>query len=265
MCLLRSAARAPQPRLVSVSQLNPFREREPIATPRALELLREGELESIGRMPYSSNATFLLNVRHDGLQAQAIYKPHRGERPLWDFPTGLYQREVAAFLIADDLGWDVVPPTVLRHDAPLDTGSLQLFMPCEFEEHYFTIHEAGDAYDDTFRRICVLDIVINNTDRKSGHCLLGTDGRIWAIDHGIALHHEFKLRTVLWDFAGEPLPDDICEDLWRFLDRGLSDEIASLLDPFERDAVLARTTALATSGHFPHDDTGGRRYPWPLV
>ena len=175
-----------------MSHDSPFRDREPIATARALELLREGTLETLGRMPYSSNATFLMDVEHDGLRAQAIYKPHRGERPLWDFPSGLYQREVAAFLIADDLGWDVVPPTVVRDDAPLDTGSLQLFMPSTFEEHYFTIHEHGDEHDDDFRRICALDIVINNTDRKSGHCLLGKDGRIWAIDHGIAFHQRVQ-------------------------------------------------------------------------
>jgi uncharacterized repeat protein (TIGR03843 family) len=248
-----------------VSELSPFRDREPIPTDRALILLEKGSLETVGRMPYSSNATFLMDIEHDGLQAQAIYKPHRGERPLWDFPSGLYQREVAAFLVADDLGWDVVPPTIVRHDAPHDTGSLQLFMPSAFEEHYFTIHEASEAYDDAFRKICALDFVINNTDRKSGHCLLGADENIWAIDHGVAFHHEFKLRTVLWDFAGEPLPDDVQESLWRFLERGLSPGVADLLDPFERDAVLTRTTALATDGRFPEDDTGGRRYPWPLV
>lgn len=251
--------------MVSVPELSPFRARAPIATERALELLREGTLETLGRMPYSSNATFLMDVEHNGLRAQAIYKPHRGERPLWDFPSGLYQREVAAFLVADDLGWDIVPPTVIREDAPLDVGSLQLFMPGEFEEHYFTLHESSDSHDDTFRRICALDIVINNTDRKSGHCLLGSEGRVWAIDHGIAFHHEFKLRTVLWDFEGEPLPDDIQDALWRFLDRGLPAAVIELLDPFERDAVLTRATALATGGRFPHDDTGGRRYPWPLV
>lgn len=248
-----------------MSHDSPFFDREPIATPRALELLREGTLETLGRMPYSSNATFLMDVEHEGLRAQAIYKPHRGERPLWDFPSGLYQREVAAFLIADDLGWDVVPPTVVRHDAPLDVGSLQLFMPSTFEEHYFTIHERTDAHDDEFRRICALDIVINNTDRKSGHCLLGKDGRIWAIDHGIAFHQQFKLRTVLWDFEDEPLPDDIQTALWRFLERGIPDTVCELLDPFERDALLGRTKALATAGRFPSDDSGGHRYPWPLV
>ena len=243
----------------------PFLDRPPIEKARALALLREGEIDVVGRMPYSSNATFLVDLCHDGLRAQAIYKPHRGERPLWDFPGGLYQREVAAFLVADDLGWDIVPPTVARHDAPLNIGSLQLFMPHEFDEHYFTLHEAGAAHDTAFRQICALDLVINNTDRKSGHCLLGTDGRIWAIDHGLAFHQQFKLRTVMWDFAGESLPDDLRADLWAFIGRGIPDAVGELLDPFERDALITRTTALATNGRFPTDDSGGHRWPWPLV
>ena len=244
---------------------SPFFDREPIATHRALELLNEGDLELVGRMPYSSNATFLVNLCHQGLRAQAIYKPLRGERPLWDFPDGLYRREVAAFLVADDLGWDVVPPTVVRDDAPLDTGALQLFVPHQHEEHYFTLHEAGDRHDDSFRRICALDLVINNTDRKSGHCLLGTDRRIWAIDHGLAFHHQFKLRTVIWDFAGEPLPEPLQDDLWALLDRGIPAPAAALLDPLEQDAMLTRTKALATNRAFPHGDGDRHRWPWPLV
>ncbi len=244
---------------------SPFFDREPIATERALTLLAEGHLELVGRMPYSSNATFLVNLCHEGLRAQAIYKPLQGERPLWDFPDGLYRREVAAFLVADDLGWDVVPPTVVRDDAPLETGALQLFVPHEYEEHYFTLHEAGDHYDESFRQICALDLVINNTDRKSGHCLMGTDQRIWAIDHGLAFHHQFKLRTVIWDFAGEPLPEQLQDDLWAFLDRGIPEPIAALLDPLEQDAMLARTKALAANRAFPHGDSNRHRWPWPLV
>jgi len=244
---------------------SPFLDRPPIATDRALELLRDGELDVVGRMPYSSNATFLCNVRHDGLDAQAIYKPSRGERPLWDFPSGLYKREVAAFETSEALRWDFVPPTVARDDAPAGVGSLQLFVPAHFEEHYFTIREAGDAHDDTFRRVAAFDIVINNTDRKSGHCLLGTDDRIWLIDHGVAFHQEFKLRTVIWDFGGESLSDDVCASLTRLLDDGLPAPVAVLLDPFERDAVLARTRALLAQGHYPHDDGSRHGWPWPLV
>ncbi len=244
---------------------SPFLDRPPIPTERAIELLRHGDLEIRGRMPYSSNATFLLDVEHDGLAAQAIYKPARGERPLWDFPAGLFKREVVAFLVAEDLQWGFVPPTIVRNDAPHDTGSLQLFVPSRHEEHYFTIRETTREYDDVFRRVCAFDIVINNTDRKSGHCLLGTDDRIWLIDHGVALHSEFKLRTVIWDFAGEPIPDGVRADLEAFVDRGLDPATAVLLDPDERDGVMTRASALLSSAVFPTDDSGGHRWPWPLV
>ena len=243
---------------------SPFLDRDPIPTDRALTLLAEGDVEFVGRMPYSSNATFLLEICHEGLEAQAIYKPLAGERPLWDFPDGLYQREVAAFVASEALGWSVVPPTIVRDDLAHGVGSLQLFMPCVFEEHYYTLREETDEYDDEFRRICAFDIVINNTDRKAGHCILGTEGKIWAIDHGVAFHQEFKLRTVIWDFADESVPDGLCDDLWRFVD-DQPPEFDELLSPFERDAVVRRTTALGTARRFPHDDTGGRRYPWPLV
>ena len=243
---------------------SPFLEREPIPTDRALTLLSDGDVDLVGRMPYSSNATFLVEICHAGLEAQGIYKPLAGERRLWDFPDGLYQREVAAFVASEALGWGLVPPTVVRDDLTHGVGSLQLFMPCVFEEHYYTLREETDEYDDEFRRICAFDIVINNTDRKAGHCILGTDGRIWAIDHGVAFHQEFKLRTVIWDFAGEPVPDELCDDLWRFIDDQPAD-FHELLSPFERDAVVRRSTALGTARTFPHDDTGGRRYPWPLV
>jgi len=244
---------------------SPIIDRDPIATDRALELLRDGEALVIGRMPYSSNATFLANLEHDGLAAQAVYKPLRGERPLGDFPDGLYRREVAAFEVSEALGWHLVPPTIARDDLLHGRGSLQLFMPAQFEHHYFSLREADHAHADSFRRICAFDIVINNTDRKSGHCLLGTDGRIWAIDHGVSFHHQFKLRTVIWDFAGEPIDDDICEDLARIADDGLPESLDELLTPFERAGVLARAKALTDMGCFPADDTGGRRWPWPLV
>ncbi len=248
-----------------MSDGSPFLDRPPIATAHGLALLAEGEADLIGRMPYSSNATFLVDIRHDGIDAQAIYKPLAGERPLWDFPDGLYQREVAAFVVSEALGWGLVPPTVTRDDLLHGVGSLQLFMPCNHEEHYFSMHEAGDEYDDVFRRICAFDVVINNTDRKSGHCLLGDEGRIWAIDHGVAFHHEFKLRTVIWDFAGEPVADGLCDDLFALLDQPLPAELDELLSPFEREALRTRAMALGTARRFPEDDTGGRRWPWPLV
>ena len=242
---------------------SPIMDRPPIATDRALSLLAEGEVELRGRMPYSSNVTFLVDVAHDGLHAQAIYKPVRGERPLWDFPSGLAHRETGAFLVDGALGWNLVPPTVVRDDLPFDEGSLQLFMPANFEEHYFTL-VSEERFRPELERVCALDIVINNTDRKSGHCLLGTDGTVWAIDNGLSFHSQFKLRTVIWDFAGEELPDAVRADLGRLLERGLPEPLAAALTPLERAATLARTKALAESNRFP-SDSSGHRWPWPLV
>ena len=244
-------------------QQSPIRDRPPIATDQALTLLREGDVELRGRMPYSSNVTFLVDVAHDGLDAQAIYKPVRGERPLWDFPSGLAHREEGAFLVDRALGWDVVPPTVTRHDLPFDEGSLQLFMPANFEEHYFTL-VSEDRFGPELQRICALDIVINNTDRKSGHCLLGTDNTIWAIDNGLSFHCQFKLRTVIWDFADERLPDAVRTDLEDLLATGLPEPLAATLTPQEQEATLARTRNLLAAGRFPSDGQG-HRWPWPLV
>ncbi len=244
-------------------QQSPVRDRPPIATERALTLLTEGDVELRGRMPYSSNATFLVDVAHDGLDAQAIYKPVRGERPLWDFPSGLAHREEGAFLVDSALGWNVVPPTVVRDDLPFDEGSLQLFMPSNFEEHYFTLVPEG-RFRQELKRICALDIVMNNTDRKSGHCLLGTDGTIWAIDNGLSFHSQFKLRTVIWDFAGEELPDGLRWDLRQLMEAGLPEPLAAALTPQEADATLERTQNLLAAGQFPSDGHG-HRWPWPLV
>ena len=242
---------------------SPILDRPPIETGRALDLLAEGDVELRGRMPYSSNMTFLVDVAHDGLDAQAIYKPVRGERPLWDFPAGLAHREAGAFWIDQALGWNLVPPTVVRDDLPFDEGSLQLFMPADFEEHYFTL-VSEVSWRPELERICALDIVINNTDRKSGHCLLGTDGTIWAIDNGLSFHSQFKLRTVIWDFASEQLPEGVRRDLKGLLDAGLPEPLAATLAPAERDATLARTETLLASGRFPSDGHG-HRWPWPLV
>ena len=227
-------------------------------------VLETGDIEVEGRMPWSSNATFLVQATLDDHTERGIYKPHRGERPLWDFPSGLFQREVAAFELATALGWDMVPITVARDDdAPLGEGSLQHFVDADFEQHYFTLFE-DEAFHDQLRRICAFDLIANNTDRKSGHVLVDGDGHLWGIDNGLSFHQEFKLRTVIWEFGGERVPDALLGDVSRFLDDGLPDALARLLDPFERDAVRARARALVDAACFPTDPTG-RRYPWPLV
>jgi uncharacterized repeat protein (TIGR03843 family) len=227
------------------------------------DFLLDGDLEILGRMPWSSNGTFLVESCIGGETARAVYKPHRGERPLWDFPSGLYQREVASYELSAALGWDIVPLTVVREEAPLGVGSVQQFIEANFEEHYLTLVE-DEQYHDAFRTVCVFDVLSNNTDRKSGHLLLGEGGHIWAIDNGLSFHHEFKLRTVIWEFGGEPIPDPLLEDITRLVDDGLPDALAKLLDVFERDAVLTRARAVLAEKTFPIDTTG-RRYPWPLV
>jgi uncharacterized repeat protein (TIGR03843 family) len=227
-----------------------------------LELLRDGEVEVDGRMPWSSNATFLVTVRAGADETKAIYKPGRGERPLWDFPHGLYRREVAAWHLSETLGFGIVPPTVQR-DGPFGEGSLQLFVPSDFEQHYFTLYEGRPDLHDQLRVICAFDLLANNTDRKSGHCLLGLDGRVWAIDNGLCFAPTFKLRTVIWEFGGERLPDDVVERI-RLLCDGVPPEVARHLDDDEIEALVARVHGLLARPVFPRD-ASGHRYPWPLV
>jgi uncharacterized repeat protein (TIGR03843 family) len=229
--------------------------------------LRCGEIEIEGRMPYSSNATFLVHVDHEGARHPAIYKPLRGERPLWDFEPGLHRRETATYRLSETLGIGLVPPTVLR-DGPLGEGSLQWFVVADHAQHYFTIHEQHPDLHDRLRAMAVLDVVANNTDRKSGHVLLvpeadGTPASVWGIDHGLCFAAEFKLRTVIWDFADDPIDAALLESVRRLTDRVPLD-LAALLADDEVDAMQRRAGWLADHGRLPRDDSG-RRYPWPLV
>jgi uncharacterized repeat protein (TIGR03843 family) len=226
-------------------------------------LLENGELVLQGRMPWSSNRTFLVELCLDGRTGHAVYKPGRGERELWDFPPRIYRREIAAFELSEALGWGLVPTTIERDDAPMGTGSLQWFVDADFEQHYFTLIE-DERWHQQLERICLFDIVANNTDRKSGHCLVDRDGRIWAIDNGLSFHAEFKLRTVIWEFGGEPIAKGLLDDIEELVAHGLPPTVAQYLDPFERDAVITRARALVREGRFPVD-TSGRRYPWPLI
>ncbi len=213
-------------------------------------------------MPWSSNATFLVEVTLEGTTALAVYKPERGERPLWDFPSGLFRREIAAYHLSEVLGWGLVPLTLRREDGPYGEGSLQAFVDADFEQHYFTLREDA-THHDRLRRICAFDLVANNADRKGGHCLLA-GGTIYAIDNGLCFHVEPKLRTVIWDFAGEPIPEEVRADLRHLVDRGLATTISELLEPGEGAAILKRAKAVAAADCFPSDQSG-HRYPWPLV
>jgi uncharacterized repeat protein (TIGR03843 family) len=228
-----------------------------------LDLLARGTLAVKGRLPWSSNATFLVEAALDGTKALAVYKPQRGERPLWDFPPGLFRRELAAYHLSEALGWGLVPLTVRREAGPYGEGSLQLFVHADFEQHYFTLREEP-AHRERLQRICAFDVVANNADRKGGHCLLAPDGAIYAIDNALTFHAEPRLRTVIWDFGGEPVPAGLRADLRRFAAGRLPGSLAELLDAAERRALRARARALADHGCFP-ENPGGRSVPWPLV
>lgn len=239
-----------------------------IDTPRALEILTLGELSVAASMPYSSNYTLLCTVDYEDTRVLGIYKPRRGERPLWDFPRGtLYRREVAAYVISHTLGFDLVPPTVIR-DGPYGVGMLQLFIENDEESHLFTMLKEG-GYEDVIRRLCAFDVLVNNADRKSGHALKATDGRLWAIDHGICFHFEPKLRTVLWDFVGEPLPADVLQSfcaLRACLDTNDTNlqTLADLLEKAELRALRRRLNGLIDDGCFPTPGPGPN-VPWPPV
>jgi uncharacterized repeat protein (TIGR03843 family) len=232
------------------------------------EVLVRGDLEIVGRMRYSSNGTFFVRACADGVEVPAVYKPRRGERPLWDFPDGtLYRREVATCVLSDALGWGIVPVTVVRHDGPLGEGALQRFVEHDPEEHYFTL--LAD-HEDRFREFAVLDILANNTDRKGGHCLrdLAND-LVLGIDHGLTFHPVWKLRTVIWDFADEPIPEPLLDDVRRVAhdaEHGaLAEALAALLSPPELAALAVRAAELLRDGHFPAPEPGYHSVPWPLV
>jgi len=232
--------------------------------------LLRGEVSIEGRMPNSSNATMLVHVTHDGATHAAIYKPLRGERPLWDFEPGLHRREVAMYRLSEALGLGVIPPTVLR-DGPLGEGSFQWFVAADHRHHYFTILEEYPDTHEQLRDMAALDVLANNTDRKSGHVLVipaedhedGSDSTIWGIDNGLCFSTEFKLRTVIWDFADEPLPEHVIEGANRLLS-AVPLDVAALLSDDEVEAIQGRAAWMVKERRFPDDPTG-RRWPWPLV
>jgi uncharacterized repeat protein (TIGR03843 family) len=260
----------------------------------ACDRLRTAPFELVGRFADASNATLLVRLTDrdprtlaqladelghepdlDDLDPRdlAVHKPERGEAPLWDFPPGtLHRREVAAYEIACALGWDLVPETVLRADGPFGPGSLQRFVPHDPQVHYFALLEAGDAeVVAQLRAMVVFDVVIDNADRKGGHVLLEIDadrpGRVRLVDHGVSLNVEPKLRTVAWEFAGEPVPHELCQDVARLpeaVDGELGQRLAPLLDPEEIDALVTRARALVERPVLPAP-SGRHPYPWPLL
>jgi uncharacterized repeat protein (TIGR03843 family) len=232
-------------------------------TSDAVTLLAEGTVELQGRMPWSSNGTFLATVTAGATVAMAVYKPGRGERRLWDFPDGLFRREVAAYALSEALGWQLVPETIIRPDAPLGVGSLQRFVDADFEQHYFTLLE-DPVHHEVLKRMATFDVVANNADRKGGHCLLDAEGHVWGIDHGLCFHADQKLRTVIWDFAGEELAPADREDLERLREQGLPQGVTGPLHADEVAALERRLERLVRSGRLPEPRTD-HPYPWPLV
>jgi len=240
---------------------------EAVGVERAIQLLSQGQVELVGRIVASSNAIFMARVNDGDLESLAIYKPRRGERPLWDFEHGtLCLREVAAYLLSQALGWPLVPPAVLR-DGPYGPGAFLLFIDADYEAHYFTFRE--ERLPDLFP-IALFDVLTNNADRKGGHLLLDHWGRIWAIDNALTFHPEPKLRTVIWDFAGESIPDEYLADLRQLQERltgkgALRQVLADLLAEDEIVTLQARLAELLKNGVFPYPDPGHRHVPWPMV
>ncbi len=237
---------------------------------RTLEILTQGDLELRGLVPWSSNYTFIVSARLDDEEIPAVYKPQGGERPLWDFDSGtLYLREVAAYRVSACLGWPNIPP-VVRREGPHGWGSLQLFVEHDQRAHYFTLREQT-AHIPALRRMALFDWICNNADRKGGHVLLGHDGTIWGIDHGLTFHCEYKLRTVIWDWAGSAVPRPWLRDLERLRTelapgRGdLRQELAALLSPQEIDALRHRTEQALRDRVLPQPRTSMRNVPYPLV
>jgi hypothetical protein len=247
----------------------------PFGTEEALEILRRGEAELRGLFRLGSNETFLCQVRSPSGSLPAVYKPVRGERPLWDFPAGsLAKREAAAFEVSRLLGWNFVPPTVFRQDGPLGPGSFQEYLDLDLEQNYFLLR---DQDPDALRRVAAFDIVVNNADRKAMHVVRDTAGAIWLIDHGVCFHREWKLRTVIWDFAEEAVPEEILATLQIFTKSKpdihdsrpsaarsrLRELLSPLLTTGEIAAVVSRTNALAKAGKFPLPGPG-ISVPWPV-
>ncbi len=243
---------------------------QPLSINRVLDFLTHGEIEAEQLVPWGSNDTLLVTVKHSNVQSLAIYKPRDGERPLWDFPEGtLCNREVAAFVVSQALDWLIVPPTILR-DGPQGIGMLQFYIDCDPNEHYFTLRD-DNQFTDQFQKIVLFDLLINNADRKSGHCLRDENDHIWAIDHGVCFSIEPKLRTVIWDYAGQPIPIGFVENLKSFRARlddpndAATQTLAQLIDRREITALKRRANQLIELECFPSPSPGYRQIPWPPV
>ncbi len=207
-----------------------------------------------------SNYTFLVEITHEDKTYPAVYKPSKGEQPLWDFPeNSLAQREVAAYLVSEALEFHFVPFTTLREDGPYGAGAIQQYIEYDPEYHYFNF---SDDDKQRLKPVVLFDLLVNNADRKGGHVFFehGTH-KLFAIDHGICFHEDDKLRTVLWDFAGQKIPDDLLARL--SLPSSLLTDLERYLTPREIEALCARSESIRHSGIFPRQPRDRRAMPWP--
>jgi uncharacterized repeat protein (TIGR03843 family) len=233
----------------------------------ALPLIRAGEIIGGHQVPWGSNYTFLVFIdAGPGRYIRAVYKPRDGERPLYDFPHGtLHKREYATFLLSRALGWPDVPLMLIR-DGPYGVGSMQHYIESDPEVTYFDLIEDRE---EELRRFAVFDLLVNNADRKAGHCLLGNDGRLWSIDHGLTFHPLFKLRTVMLEFWGQSIPEPLLDDIESLLADlhsadGLAGQLKELLEPVEIEALRERLQAALNDPVLPVLDPY-RNVPWPWV
>jgi hypothetical protein len=248
--------------------MDPGRSFDAEAVEEALRRLPTIELKGLFRR--SSNYTFLVELCDEqGTDAPmlAVYKPAEGESPLWDFPTGsLYRREVAAYLVAKHLGWPRIPPTVIRAEAPHGVGALQMYVVAQPDQHYLAW---GGQLAETWIEVALFDVLTNNADRKSGHCLTDDGGQVWVIDHGLTFHVDPKLRTVIWEFAGQAVPPRLRADLRRLADSLASGEagawLGELISRRELNVLRRRLSAMLQPGwQLPHP-TSAWSVPWPPV
>ena len=238
-----------------------------LTIPAIMLILEKGATTLKGEFLWGSNYTFLVTMQQEDQQLLAVYKPTQGERPLWDFPAAsLARREAAAFGVSDALEWELVPPTVYREDAPLGPGSLQVFIEHDPEYHSFNFSKADKQ---RLRPAVLFDLLINNADRKGSHVLLDETKHVWLIDHGICFHVDDKLRTVIWDFAGEAFPRELVRDLQdlqkKLKGSTLRQKLLTLLSEEEVEALAARASQLAAQPRYPEPDPRRRPYPWPPV
>ena len=229
------------------------------------QALTQGELELKGQFMLGSNYTFLVNVQFDGQELQAVYKPSRGEQPLWDFPNNtLAHREVAAYLVSEALGWRFVPYTALREDGPYGPGSLQQYIEYDPNYHYFNFSDKDKA---RLEPVMLFDLLCNNADRKGSHVIIEekTD-KLWLIDHGLCFHKDDKLRTVIWDYAGQPISDELLKALVHLsLNQNLLTDLQPYLSPGEISALVSRAEALIATGVYPLPPEHRRAFPYPPV